>query len=314
MRVFNITVLMRAGGGAILLLALAACGTIRARLDALPTTRVTTVPADLACDAPEENEKRLTGAYLRQSDASGLTFVPVLVRGRENLNGLTQEVTVNDQSQTREVEDIRGTTFEGSKDAIAKARNGFGPKDVLPNVYDVTYEAKDITFSGPMVLGPGSFNFEIPTSGATLYSGRITIDLITQSEDGAQQQVRANGRFALQAGFGSGRGVLTASGFGPALPFDTLQWTNLYLCGTRFVSSGKGIVTVQKEGGPPLPPFKQGREPAAFNALFQSVQFAPRERPAPPVSLGGVFVIQSDNGTMTAVFLSDQKEVPDADA
>ncbi len=299
---------------AALCIVLASCATIRARLEALPTTRVTTVPATQACDASVQNEKRLTGAYLRQSDASGLTFVPVLVTGRENRNGLTEEVSVNDQSQTREVAGTDKTTFEGSKDGIAKALSGFGPKDILPNVYEVTYSAKDTTFRGPMVLGPGSFNREIPSSGGRLFTGRIALTLITQAEDGAQSEVSATGRFSLEAGYGSARGRMIANEFDVGLPFESLNWNNLFLCGSRFVSSGQGTVTVQTEGGPPLAPFKQDRDDAPFTALFESGQFAPEERPGPPVGIGGVFVIQSDNGTLTGVFLSDQPAIVEVEA
>ncbi|MFK7762657.1 MAG: hypothetical protein AB8B62_05310 [Roseobacter sp.] len=308
MRRFNITIITKVSG-VLLCIALTGCGPIRARLDALPTTRVTTLPATQTCDAPEQNENRLTGAYLRQSDASGLTFVPVMVTGRENRNGLTENVTVNDQSQTREVAQSGLTTFEGSKDAVAKALPGFGPTGILPNVYDVTYSAKDTTFRGPMVLGPGSFNREIPSSGARLFTGSIALTLITQTEDGAPSELSARGRFSMEAGYGSARGSLTANGFDAALPFESLKWRNLFLCGTRFVSSGQGVVTVQTENGPPLPPFKADREAAAFTALFESGQFTPQDRLGPPVAIGGVFVIQSDSGTLTGVFLSDQPAI-----
>ena len=117
----------------------------------------------------------------------------------------------------------------------------------------------------------------------------------------------------MQAGYGSGRGNFAASGFSN-LPFDALNWTGLFMCGTRFVSGGQGSITVQAEGGPPLPPFKTGREAVEFTALFESTQFAPIERLAPPIAIGGVFVIQSDSGTITAVFLSDHVEEPEPDA
>lgn len=311
---FNITCITRlilAGTG---LIVLATCGVIRAQLDARPTTRVSTVPVDQACDAPEESERRLTGAYLRLSDASGLTFVPVLVQGNENRNGLSDEVRLSDKSQAPDADSNRRSTFVGPNDAIAKPRRSFGNTGLLPNVYDVTFEAKKTTFSGPMVLGPGSVLSEIPSSGSVLFAGTISVDLITQDDAGAQSQQRSSGRFEMRAGYGSGRAVITASGFSPDMPFDTLQWTNLFLCGTRFISSGQGVVTVQTTDGPPLSPFQDGRDKPAFTALFESAQFAPEERLGPPASLGGIFVVQSDNGTLTGVFLADQPPVEEAAA
>ncbi len=302
--------LMRVGTALGLMLSLAACLNIRERLAEQPVTRVTAQPVDQACDAPEQTDKRLSGAYLRQSDASGLTFVPVLVTGRENRNGLTEDVTIVDESQSEKVDDKRGTIAVGRRDAIAKARSGFGPVDTLPNVYDVTYSTRDATFRGPMVLGPGAFLDEIPNSGARLFSGRIAITLITQDDDGKQSERMSTGQFALQAGYGSARASLSASGFDGSLPFDVLQWTNLYLCGTRFVSSGQGIVTVQQDGGPALSPFKTDRAAPAFTALFESSLFAPEERLGPPASIGGIFVIQSDSGTLIGALLSDQPVPP----
>lgn len=304
---------VRSGIFVVLTLGLVGCGVISDRLAAQKIKRVTTLPADQACDAPEQNEPRLTGAFLRQSAASGSGFVPVLVAGRASRSAIDPDLTINEQSQTRETQDIRGTTVVGSKSGTAKRRPGFGPPDAVPNVYDISFEAQDITFSGPMVVGPSSFGIEMPSSGATLFSGRIEMDFTTQDESGAAQTVRAQGRFSMQAGYGSQSGSLTASGFDADLPFDTLSWSNLLLCGTRFVSGGQGIVTVQTEGGPPLAPFKTDRATAPFVALFEAALFAPQERPATPTSLGGIFVIQSDNGTLRAVFLSDQLPEPDAD-
>ncbi|MEM9578132.1 MAG: hypothetical protein AAF999_14105 [Pseudomonadota bacterium] len=301
---------MLSGAAFALVLPLAACLNIRERLAEQPVTRVTAQPVDQACDAPEQTERRLSGAYLRQSDASGLTFVPVLVTGRENRNGLTEDVTIVDESQSEKVDDKRGTIAVGKREAIAKARSGFGPADTLPNVYDVTYTTRAATFRGPMVLGPGAFLDEIPNSGARLFSGQIAITLISQDDDGAQSESRSTGQFSLQAGYGSARASLTASGFDESLPFDSLQWTNLFLCGTRFVSSGQGVVTVSEDGSPALPPFKTDRETPAFTALFESSLFAPEERPGPPVSIGGIFVIQSDNGTLIGALLSDQPVPP----
>ena len=65
---------MRVGTALGLMLSLAACLNIRERLAEQPVTRVTAQPVDQACDAPEQTDKRLSGAYLRQSDASGLTM------------------------------------------------------------------------------------------------------------------------------------------------------------------------------------------------------------------------------------------------
>ena len=310
--------LTRLGLVAALLGLTAACGFVSDRLAALPLTRVATLPATQACDAPEEAQRRLTGAYLRQSDSSGLRYDTVLVSGRDTRNAPLGEITLNDRTQTREVQDARGTVFIGPEDAQTRPRPGFRFTDSLPNVYDVTYSIEAAGFSGPMVLGPGAVLAEIPTSGARVFAGRVALDLVTQDEEGRTTTTSATGRFSLQAGYGSAEGSFSASGFSAALPFDRLNWSGLALCGTRVISSGAGVVTVQTGNGPRVQPFKTDRAPAPLKALFEASQFPPEERPAPPGSVGGVFVIQSDNGTLTGVFLSDQpvvvEEPEDGDA
>ena len=294
-------------------LSLAGCGFIAERLRDEPVKRVAALAPDQACDAPEQTQNRLSGGYLRQAAAGGLAFDPVLIAGRSNSNGLSDEIDLNDKSQTRETEDIRGTTFIGTKKAKAEPRAGFGQPNKLPNVYDVTYAIKDVDFTGPMVVGPAAIVSEIPTSGATLYEGKVELSIIAPDKTGELQTTNTTGRFAMTAGYASRRGSFSASGFDKDLSFDRLTWSNLFLCGTRFVSSGKGVVGVQKGDGPVLAPFKNDRDPAPFGALFESSQFAPAERPAPPNSFGGVLVIQSDNGTIVAVFLSDQAKEQESD-
>ncbi|MEO9651735.1 MAG: hypothetical protein ABJ360_18270 [Roseobacter sp.] len=306
MRKYRSAAPFKSGLAVLTLFSVGACAAISARLEKQPVTRVTALAPTQSCAASELNERRLAGAYLRGSAAAGATFAPVLVTGRDNQNALDPDLTFNDQAQTQEVEGIPGTVYQGPRSASSEVRDGFGPKQSLPNVFDVSYSIDDVAFNGPLVIGSGAFLYEIPSSGETLFSGSIALEIIATDDGGASNTLRINGRFTMKAGYGSARGELTANAFDVELPFDTLKWTGLFLCGTRFVSSGKGVVTVQKGEGAALSPFKADRAPAAFRALFESSLLAASERPAPPVAYGGVFVIQSDNGTMTAVFLSDQ--------
>ena len=71
----------------VLCVSLAACGSIRDYLDAQPVKRITAETADQACDASDQDDKRLAGAFLRKSSVAGETHVPVLLNGRNNRNG-----------------------------------------------------------------------------------------------------------------------------------------------------------------------------------------------------------------------------------
>ncbi|WP_300038630.1 hypothetical protein [uncultured Roseobacter sp.] len=312
MAIVTITTVIKKTSAGAAVLALAGCGVFPEDFPVVPdvlkeqdTGRFTGLPPAQSCDRNEVKDKNMTGALLRQSEAAGFAFDIVYVTGRSSRLGLAPEISFADRSDADLPEEIEGAVFRGSRKSTATQRSGFGPDDTLPNVYDITYSVWEKNFSGPVVLGPGAVGAEIPTTGASTFSGRIALQLITADKDGNPVETSATGSFSLRAGYGSGRASFAASGFDADLPFDSLTWENLFLCGTRFVSSGKGVVSVRTGDGPALPPFKTGREPVPFTAVFESSQFAPEERPGPPVAAGGVFAIESDAGTLTAVFLSD---------
>ncbi|WP_298841270.1 hypothetical protein [uncultured Roseobacter sp.] len=279
------------------------------------TTRIIGIaPAAGPCLAEDADDKEMAGSLLRRSATAGYDYDTVLLIGSSSTLGLAPRFSFIDRSA--QVEDRPGdsTPGVGSRKADATERGGFGTTGALPNVYDVSYNIFDLAFSGPMVIGPGAAEVEIPSTGSVTFSGPIALELITPDTDGGVTVTKARGRFSLQAGYGSGRGAFAASGFDADLPFDRLTWTNLFQCGGRFVSSGKGVVSVQDGDGPLLPPFKTGRDAVPFRAVFESAQFAPEERPAPPVSAGGTFLIESDAGTLTGVFLSDLPPAAEDDA
>ncbi|WP_375229596.1 hypothetical protein [Roseobacter sp. S98] len=270
-------------------------------------------PAAGSCIAEDKDDKEMAGSLLRRSAAAGYDYDTVLLTGRSSNLGLAPRFSFIDRSAQVEERPSDSTPGVGSRKADASERGGFGTSGSLPNVYDVSYNIFDQEFSGPMVIGPGAAEIEIPSTGSVTFAGPIALELITADEGGTISVIRAKGRFAFTAGYGSGQGTFAASGFDAELPFDQISWTNLFQCGGRFVSSGKGVVTVQKGDGPPLPPFKTGRDAVPFRAVFESAQFAPEERPAPPVSAGGTFLIESDAGTLTGVFLSDLPPAADDD-
>ena len=119
----------------------------------------------------------------------------------------------------------------------------------------------------------------------------------------------AEGRFTASIGFGSGRSTFTVDALqvtsGAALPFATLTWGPLGLCGARVVSSGQGAIKLVAEDGRKVSPFLTGRAPTPLRSSFEAAQFAADDRPGPPGRFGGVFLIESDEGTISAVFLSD---------
>lgn len=306
---FNITHLMRGIVCITAVLALSACSwiPIPEGLRKKETTRVIALKPEANCDLAVIDDTALAGAFLRRSQAAGYSYDTVFITGNSSTLGLSGKLSFDDRTGADDGDDTTKTTFEGAKKATATQRIGFGPDATLPNVYDISYTNKGIDFEGALVVGPGAIGTEIPSTGAATYIGQITIDVITQTKDGGTNRASGTGQFTMLAGYGSKRATFTASGFDTdTLPFEALTWSNLFMCGTRFVSSGKGSVQVQSGDGIGQPPFKTGREQSPFTAVFEASQFAPQERPAPPTSLGGVFSIESDIGTITGVFLSAQ--------
>ena len=294
----------RLGG---LLACLGACEGSVDKLKENETAQLVGLVLDQPCVVTRREGRRLAGAYLRQPKAA-LGFDPIFVTGKESRKALPRNLIFDDSAVRRVRPGQEPDTLEGSRRSVAVVRSGFAPSGALPNVYDLSYRADRIDYEGPIVVGPSAAGFEVPTSGLVSYTGRIELALITQDETGAVQTTKAEGTFSLAAGYGSGRAMFQASGFAPMLPFDSLSWSNLFLCGARFVSSGQGQVLVGAADGPKAPPFQSGRDPVPLKSIFESSQFAPDPRPGAPATIGGIFVVSSDAGTLTGVFLSGVPE------
>lgn len=257
-----------------------------------------------ACALADGGDDRLSGAYLRQSEAAQ-GFEALVVSGVEAGNGMPQSLAFDDQNFEKFKAGDAGLTGSGGSNATARA--GFGAAGSLPAVYDFLYEAEGSAYAGAMVVGPMPDAAEIPGAGGASHSGRIEVGLGAPASDGQGMTAQATGRFTLVVGYGTRRAELNAELSGGGLPFTRLRWTNLFLCGARFVSSGQGQITVTDAAGATGQPFGQGDQPVPFRAAFESSLFASGERPAPPDAVGGVFMIESDVGAITGVFLSDQQ-------
>jgi len=268
-----------------------------------------TITSIEACLIPPSEGRGLVGAYLRQADGTP-KFDVFSVRGSLRRNGRPDEVSFNQDS----VNWWRARPDGGVgllRRSSAAPRPGFGTGEAVPGVFDFTYLADGsggATFSGPMVLGPGPSAADMPTTGGRVFTGTIELALNRSDGSGGFVTTRAEGRFDANIGYGSGRSSFDATGFsvseGPALPFTLLNWSGLGACGPRIVSSGQGSVKVLTEDGSVISPFSKGRSPEKLRSSFEAAQFDGPEGSGPPEGLGGVFLIESDAGTLSGVFLS----------
>ncbi|MEM7491648.1 MAG: hypothetical protein AAF390_21230, partial [Pseudomonadota bacterium] len=224
------------------------------------TAQLVGLVQDQPCVLTRREGRRLAGAYLRRPVAA-MGFDAVFVEGRLNRRGL-QRSLVFDDTRIRRLRPDRADGLEGARRSRAVPRPGFGRAEGLPNVYDLTYRTRRVDYGGPLVVGPGPAATEIPSTGTAVFSGRAELELRTAEADGTPVTRQASGRFRFEAGYGSGRGRFRLTDLDPAaaLPFTELQWTELFLCGARFVSSGQGEVRVGS-GGRLRYPFQAGRTP-----------------------------------------------------
>ncbi len=262
-------------------------------------------PDEPSCDLLPFEKGQISAAYLRWPSADARSHDVLHVTGRESRASLPQTLDLGGTHLDRiSGADVRERGLRGTNRSTLKLRPGFASGAKLPNVYDLGYREGEMDYAGVMVAGASPGAEEIPSGGAASYSGRVVVGLGPALSGGSSAQ--AEGRFTLTVGYGTQRAVLRIDLTGGTLPFARLDWSNLYLCGTRLVSSGQGEVSVTDATGATAPPFGTASQPVPILSRFDVTLIAPVQRPAPPQGIGGVFLIQSDLGTLTGVFLSDQ--------
>lgn len=263
---------------------------------------------DLPCDVDRFEARRMTGAYLQVVDGSlgGTTFA---ISGRvgPSTAPLPRNLAINDSRIWGVRADDAGD-LSGWRQSTATPITALNTRDTLPLAYDLSYRVDGVTVSGPLVAGIPPVQDVIPLLGQARRAGGIVLTYTTVGDDGTPAITEATGDFAMQIGYGSGRATFTASGFqvtsGPQMPFASIRWTQLGLCGARIVSSGQGIVSLFDSDGGRVPTLGPGADPSAGSLVLESSQFAASETDDGPTDVGGVIAIQADTSSITAVFLS----------
>lgn len=263
---------------------------------------------DAPCDVTYVEGRRLAGAYLRSVKTAPGSEV-FFVTGRR-VREVVPGNLIFDEGRIGLVRFSQIGFLKGTRKMQAAPRDGFGPPGTMPNVFDLSYRSDGIDYGGVAVIGPSPTGAEFPTTGRASFGGRVDLVLTRTPADGATTRTRATGTFRSLVGYGSGRGAFEIAGLkvieGPPLEFTGLTWSRLGLCGSRMTSSGQGEVRVIRRDGRRALPFAKGRAPVPLRAKFESSHFAAKSRPAPPTGHGGVFIIESDEGTISGVFLTPQ--------
>jgi hypothetical protein len=250
----------------------------------------------------------MTGAYLQVVEGSmgGTTFA-VTGRARPSTAPLPRNLAIDD-SKIRAIAANEDGTLSGWSKSSALPIEDLNTRDSLPLAYNLSYRADGVNYSGPLVVGLPPIQDSIPKLGRATRAGAIEITYTSVGDDGQPAITTATGDFNLQIGYGSGRAVLTANAFnvtsGAPLPFGGMRWTQLGLCGARIVSSGQGVVSLFDSSGARIPTLGAAADPTAGTLVLESSQFAGSSTNDGPTDVGGVFAIQSDASSITAVFLS----------
>ncbi|WP_300056535.1 hypothetical protein [uncultured Roseobacter sp.] len=283
---------------------LAGCGAVEA-VQTSKTFELLGLAPDDPCVVTRREGKRLAGSYLRQASASEGSEV-FFVTGKSSRQGLPRNLEFNDLTVRR----IRPTgegPLEGARRSVATPIQGIGVSGALPAAYTLAYRAERIDYEGPVVVGPSPTGFEIPTTGQVVYEGDVQLTLTTATAEGTTETVQL-AKFITEIGYGSQQARFSIDTSGAGLPFDGVQWSRLGICGTRVTSSGQGQVLFVAADGSRTVPFQAGRDATPIRALLESSQFASEDRPGPPDSYGGTFVIAGDIGTLTGVFIATQSK------
>lgn len=206
----------------------------------------------------------------------------------------------------------RRTAMDGSGTATPNAFLNDGLAAASPGVaaYDVAFSAdRDPGQVGQLVIGPATPDGLMATAGTARFSGPVVLTLTSFQETGTDKPgtVSATGTATLQVSYASKLGNLMITdlkrqGDGGALPFVTLEWLGLTVCGARIGSSGAGSFEFFDREDSPVN-FAGGEDgspasSAEFNSRFFGLSDTTR-----PQSFGGGFLVQGDSGVASAVFV-----------
>ncbi len=273
------------------MLALALAGCSRPEPPEERPSRIVEVAVPEDCEISPTAPRQLAGAYLRETEGPGL-FEMLVLRGLEDTNALPPVVRMDDAPVRPRPRGVVGSLVN-TRPATAK------PVERLSGVggargYVLSYGGGGLAYTGIVVVGETPMGAELPSSGSLRLSGPA--ELVLRGADG--QEVSVAGQIEAVLGYGTGSMVMRLSdlvaGDGTELPFATVTWSGLGLCGTRLVSTGRGSVRVTADDGRIVTPFGPEGAPTAALSTLNGFLTSGEGRGDAPRGAGGVLLIQGD--------------------
>ena len=285
------------GGMGVLAVTLAGCS--RPEPPEERPSRIVEVVVPEGCEVEPLAPRQLAGAYVRETIGPGV-FEVLVLQGLEDTNALPPVVRMDDRPIRPRPRGVIGSfvnTLPATAEPVARLSGVGGARG-----YVMEYEPGEIAYTGIAVVGETPRGAELPTSGSLRLSGPA--EMMLRGQDG--QEVSVTGQVEAVLGFGTGTMVMRLSGLvaedGAALPFATVTWSGLGLCGTRIVSTGRGSVRVTAEDGRIVTPFGPEGAPTAALSTLNGFLVAGAERGEGPRGIGGVLLIQGDAATLRGGF------------
>ncbi|MGY6412330.1 MAG: hypothetical protein ACXIUV_15060 [Alkalilacustris sp.] len=276
-------------GWGLLAAALAGCG--RPEPPDERPSRLLEVIVPEGCAVAPTAPRRLAGAYLRETEGPGL-FELLVLRGLEGTNALPPTLRMDDAPVRPRPVGVVGSlvnTRPATAEPLARLQEGGGARG-----YVLRYGGAGLSYAGIAVVGEAPGGAEVPSAGSLRMEGPA--ELVLRDADGAE--VAVAGRAEAVLGFGTGSMGLRltdlVAGDGRALPFATLDWSGLGLCGLRVVSTGRGSLRAAGPEGRLVTPFGPQGAPGAARSTLDATLIAGADRGAPPAGLGGVLLIEGD--------------------
>lgn len=272
-------------------------------------------PPPPVCERIDLPARALVGVMLRQPERS--SSVEVLpVEGSATRGGAVRRLEADERTvrvRAREA-DGRFTGWRGERGVPVP---GISDGDSAV-ARQLSYRQDGVRFTATTVYGNPSPGMRIPTSGRARYQGPVRLEL-----SGGSERVVLTGTARFTVGFGSGQveadfvGLMPGSGTverpGPGAAvmggageggeqrasgaaIATLVWTNLGICAAQIGSTGQGGVRAYDSAGAPAA--------LAGAAILHATLYGGDAVAGVPEELGGVLVIESDDGALSGVFLA----------
>lgn len=258
------------------------------------------VPSYQTLDSKAEATSSLGGIALRSNGATGSLDV---TQSTGTITHNSGAIVLDDGTYSfsdSDGPDANRVLTDGRSTVVRGSRSFTGTYEYV-TVYEQTYVSGGVTFDTNGIFGVVTRPADIPTTGSATYTGEAAAQLVTSTEGFDL----SNGTSTVTADFGSGTVDVTMTGFtatnlatgnaGPA-PIDTITATGMQIAGNRF--SGGTVSTTN--GGATASPTGPNT-----TAVAQGAFFGYDTANSTPDEVGGIFLMQGDNGIITGGFIAD---------